>query len=163
MKNINTFYYTLCLVVIICVGCGEPVAPPTVSNKVVTEVQLEKEKNSKEEGISKVNSDEQFEMKVAGVGATGKGEYGVTSEQPMSIVTVPISTYFRAQEKSVFNIQIPQALSLFQASEGRFPSSEDEFMRSIIQANQIVLPELPEGDSYVYDVESHTLMIKTRK
>ena len=60
-------------------------------------------------------------------------------------------------------MQIPQALSLFQASEGRYPNSEEEFMQKIIQANRIVLPKLPEGDSYVYDVASHTLMVRSLK
>lgn len=142
-------------VALICLGCGEPVAPPTVSEEVAAEIQKEEAANQSPE--------EEYELKEAGVGATGKGNYGVTSEEAASIITVPISTYFHAQEKAVFDIQIPQALSLFQASEGRFPNSEEEFMQKIVQANQIILPKLPEGDSYVYDVQSHTLMILTKK
>ncbi len=152
----------LCLGMLFCVGCGESVAPPTVSEEVAAEIKAEEEKQAEAEAAREAAGDE-YEMKVAGLHATGKGEYGVTSEEPMSIVTVPISTYFRAQEMAVFNMQIPSALNLFQASEGRFPASEEEFMQSIIRANQIVLPKLPEGDTYVYDVPSHTLMIKTKK
>lgn len=108
-------------------------------------------------------AEEEYEVKRAGVGATGKGQYGVSSEQPMSIITVPISTYFFAKEKTVFDMQIPQAMNLYHASEGRYPESEQEFMDKIIKANMIVLPELKDGDSYFYDVPSHTLMIKTKK
>ena len=147
-------------VALICLGCGEPVAPPTVSEEVAAEIQ--KEEKAAEEAANQA-PEEEYELKEAGVGATGKGNYGVTSEEAASIITVPISTYFHAQEKAVFDIQIPQALSLFQASEGRFPNSEEEFMQKIVQANQIILPKLPEGDSYVYDVQSHTLMILTKK
>lgn len=147
-------------VALICLGCGEPVAPPTVSEEVAAEIQ--KEEKAAEEAANQ-SPEEEYELKEAGVGATGKGNYGVTSEEAASIITVPISTYFHAQEKAVFDIQIPQALSLFQASEGRFPNSEEEFMQKIVQANQIILPKLPEGDSYVYDVQSHTLMILTKK
>ena len=115
-------------VALICLGCGEPVAPPTVSEEVAAEIQ--KEEKAAEEAANQ-SPEEEYELKEAGVGATGKGNYGVTSEEAASIITVPISTYFHAQEKAVFDIQIPQALSLFQASEGRFPNSEEEFMQKI--------------------------------
>lgn len=113
--------------------------------------------------VESAESNDEYQLKKAGVGATGKGQYGVSSEQPMSIITTPVSTYFYAQEKTVFDMQIPQALNLFQASEGRYPNSEEEFMNKIIKANMIVLPKLPEGDSYVYDVPTHTLMVRTVK
>ena len=41
--------------------------------------------------------------------------------------------------------------------------SEEEFFQRIIKENMIQLPKLPEGDTYVYDVPSHTLMIKTKR
>ena len=135
----------------------------TETQQVETTPETAADDEGKAEGEATAEPEDEYEMKAAGVGATGKGEYGVTSEQPMSIITTPVSTYFHAQEMSVFNIQIPQALSLFQASEGRFPNSEQEFMDKIIKANMIVLPKLPDGDAYVYDVPSHTLMIRTRK
>jgi len=143
-------------------GCSEPVPPPEVSEEVATQFK-EKEAKEAEEAAAREAAGPEYELKRAGVGATGKGQYGVTSDQPMSIVTTPVSTYFYAQEKTVFDMQIPQALNLFQASEGRFPNSEEEFMQKIVQANQIVLPKLPEGSSYVYDVESHTLMVRSLK
>lgn len=122
---------------------------------------------SGETKVGETKSDEpaepEFVEKKADVGATGKGEYGVSSEQPMSIVTVPVSTYFKAQEAAVFRMQIPSAMNLFQASEGRYPNSEEEFMTKIIKANQIVLPELPEGDVYFYDVQTSELKIRSQK
>ncbi|MBR4833636.1 MAG: hypothetical protein IKU86_04780 [Thermoguttaceae bacterium] len=112
---------------------------------------------------AKNDAEPEYVEKKADVGATGKGEYGVTSEQAMSIVTVPVSTYFKAQEMAVFRMQIPSAMNLFQASEGRYPNSEEEFMAKIIKANQIVLPKLPEGDVYFYDVQARELKIRSRK
>ena len=150
----------LCLGLFGC-GCSQTVEPPTVSEEVKEQIAEEEAKAAAEE--AERAAEDEYETKVAGVGATGKGEYGVTSEEPMSIITVPISTYFHAQEMAVFNIQIPSAMNLFQASEGRFPNTEEEFYQKIIQANQIQLPQLPEGDSYFYDVPSHALMIKTKK
>ncbi len=151
-----------CLGALLASGCGEPVAPPQVSEEIAQEFKEQEQKEAERKAAEEAKGDE-YELKKAGVGATGKGQYGVTSDQPMSIVTVPVSTYFQAQEKAVFDMQIPSAMNLFQASEGRYPNSEEEFYQKIIQANQIQLPKLPEGDSYVYDVQSHTLMIKTKK
>ncbi len=152
----------LASVTLVGLGCSEPVPPPEVSEDVAAQHKEQEEKEAAE-AAEREAAGEEYELKRAGVGATGKGQYGVTSEQPMSIITTPVSTYFYAQEKTVFDMQIPQALNLFQASEGRYPNSQEEFMQKIIQANQIVLPKLPEGDSYVYDVPSHTLMIRSVK
>lgn len=143
-------------------GCSDPVPPPEVPENIASQHREEEQKAAESE-VAQNSSAEATTIKRAGVGATGKGQYGVTSEQPISIITTPVSTYFYAQEKTVFDMQIPQALNLFQASEGRFPNSEEEFMQKIIQANQISLPKLPEGDSYFYDVPSHTLMIRSVK
>lgn len=94
----------------------------------------------------------------AGVGKRG----GDIPAEPTAgaIITTPTDVYFRAQEQFVFNVQIPQALQLFEASEGRPPRSEDEFMTRIVRDNNIVLPELPAGHKYVYDVEKKQLMVE---
>ncbi|MGI6401022.1 MAG: hypothetical protein ACOX0A_02755 [Thermoguttaceae bacterium] len=153
----------LAVTTLVISACTEPVPPPEVTSDVAVETEKTTDAGVVDDAVSEQSDGDEYELNRAGVGATGKGQYGVTSEQPMSIVTVPISTYFYAHEKAVFDMQIPQALSLFQASEGRYPNSEEEFMQKIIQANRIVLPKLPEGDSYVYDVASHTLMVRSLK
>ena len=66
---------------------------------------------------------------------------------------------YRAKEHIAFDIQIPHALDLFKATEGRLPKSHEEFMERIIKENQIKLPPLPEGQRYVYDVKQGQLMI----
>lgn len=159
------FYTSLALflgLVVLNLGCSQEVEPPVVSEEVKAQIE-EENKAAEEEAKAREAREDEYEVKEAGVGATGKGEYGVTSENPMSIVTVPISTYFHAQEMAVFNIQIPSAMNLFQGAEGRYPNSEEEFFQRIIREGQINLPKLPEGDVYFYDVPSHTLMIKTKK
>jgi hypothetical protein len=57
------------------------------------------------------------------------------------------------------NLQIEQAVNLFQASEGRYPASLDEFMTRIIRENNIRLPQLAPGQEYQYDVDNHKLVI----
>ncbi len=152
-------------------GCSEPIPVPgedaesTQAAATTSETNADAATAESAAGATETAAEPEAEFveKKADVGATGKGEYGVTSEQPMSIVTVPVSTYFKAQEMAVFRMQIPSAMNLFQASEGRYPNSEEEFMTKIIKANQIVLPKLPEGDVYFYDVQARELKIRSKK
>lgn len=150
-------------------GCSEPIPVPGEDAATTSETNAgaatTSETNAEAAGATENATEPEAEYveKKADVGATGKGEYGVTSEEPMSIVTVPVSTYFKAQEMAVFRMQIPSAMNLFQASEGRYPNSEEEFMTKIIKANQIVLPKLPEGDVYFYDVQARELKIRSKK
>ena len=56
-------------------------------------------------------------------------------------------------------LAIEHALNIFNANEGRFPKSHDEFMTQVIAANNIRLPVLPSGLDYQYDVDGHRLVI----
>ncbi|MBR2586387.1 MAG: hypothetical protein IKE64_13250 [Thermoguttaceae bacterium] len=101
----------------------------------------------------------------AAAGVTHRSDFDVSANDttamvPMSIVTAPLAAYFNAEEMTVFNIQIPHTMSLYQAETGEYPKSQEEFMTNIIERNQIVLPKLREGDSYHYDVQTHTLMVQ---
>lgn len=91
----------------------------------------------------------------AQAGVTGKGDYGGPG-----IVTTPISTYFQAKERIIFEIQIPGAMNLYAAEKGYKPKTQEDFMRDIIQANMIKLPELPAGHKYVYDPQKGELMVE---
>lgn len=98
-----------------------------------------------------------FEQVPAKVGVGIKGRS--LDEHEGALVT-PAKALFAAREKIVFEIQIPHALSLYQATEGNFPKSHDEFMERIVNANNIKLPELPAQHVYVYDPESHELLVR---
>jgi hypothetical protein len=89
----------------------------------------------------------------AGVGAKGRG-YGTGP------VATPVASYFNMKERIAFDIQIPEAMKLFKATEGRAPKSHEEFMQAIIKANNIKLPDLPEGHRYVYDPKKEQLMVE---
>ncbi len=88
-----------------------------------------------------------------GVGEKGRG-YGTGP------VATPVAAYFAAKERIAFDIQIPSAMNLFKATEGRMPKSHQEFMEKIIKPNQIQLPKLPEGHRYVYDPKQGQLMVE---
>ena len=90
----------------------------------------------------------------------GVGLKGQSLQEHSGVLVEPAKAYFRVEQKMVFNVQIPQALSLFQATEGRKPNSQDEFMTKIVAANSIQLPKLAPGQKYVYDVEKGELMVE---
>jgi hypothetical protein len=90
----------------------------------------------------------------------GVGVKGQSLQEHSGIMVEPAKAYFRVEQKMVFNVQIPQAMQLFQATEGRKPNSEQEFMTKIITEQQINLPKLPAGHKYVYNVEKGELMVE---
>lgn len=65
----------------------------------------------------------------------------------LSVVT---GTRFWAEHQMILN-NIRHAVDLYEATNSRYPKTQDEFMREIIQANDIKLPELPDGYEYFYD------------
>lgn len=95
-------------------------------------------------------------LEKAEAGASGKGNYGA------GIITTPLSVYFRAQERIIFD-QVTHALNLYKASNGRAPKSHEEFMSQVIKANMIKLPTLPPGDEYLYDPAKEELFVLKRQ
>jgi hypothetical protein len=92
----------------------------------------------------------------AAVGAGVKGHgYG------QGIIATPAAAYWRARERVVFDIQIPEALKIYKAMDpnGRGPRNHEEFVQKILEPNHIRLPELPPRQSYKYDADAEQLMI----
>jgi hypothetical protein len=90
----------------------------------------------------------------------GVGKRGQSLEQHSGMLVEPAKAYFRFEQKAVFQIQIPQALDLFKATEGRLPNSHDEFISRIVKANNIQLPSLRPGEKYIYIPEKGELMVE---
>ncbi len=90
-----------------------------------------------------------------GVGRKGRGYGG-------GLVSEPARQFFGIRERLVFDAQIPQALNTYKALDpaGKGPKTHDEFMAKVIKENGIQLPELPDGQRYVYEAESETLMVE---
>jgi len=92
-----------------------------------------------------------------GVGKKGRG-YG------KGFIATPAASLWAVKERLVFQVQIPQAMQLFKAgNDNKGPKSHDEFMEKIIKENSIKLPELPEGDRYMYDPKTEQLMVESPK
>jgi hypothetical protein len=66
---------------------------------------------------------------------------------------------FWAEHQMIIN-NIKHALDLYNAEHGNYPKTHEEFMEKIIDTNQIALPELDEGQEYIYDPEDHTLKFR---
>jgi len=89
----------------------------------------------------------------AGVGVGIRGDSLRNEEGVGKIIASPAVTYFNIREKAVFEIQIPHALNLFKAIEGRVPKTHEEFIEKIVKANSISLPQLKPGMKYRYRPE----------
>ena len=96
----------------------------------------------------------------AGVGV---GQQGRSLDEYEGVYVTPVKALFATRERLVFEVQIPQALQLFNATEGRNPKSHEEFMEKIVKANQIQLPELPPNNRYIYDPKTNELMVELPK
>lgn len=90
----------------------------------------------------------------------GVGVKGRSLDQHEGVLVTPAKAYFSVRERAVFEMQIPQAIKLFKATNGNGPKTHEEFMSQIIDANQIRLPELPAGQRYVYDPEKEELQVE---
>ena len=87
---------------------------------------------------------------------------GLQVVTPEAHVTDPITGPLEILKKvriQLATLQIEHALNLYNATEGTYPKSHEEFMTNIIQANRLVLPQLPANFQYQYDVANHKLVI----
>ncbi len=93
----------------------------------------------------------------------GVAKAGRSLDEYEGVVVTPAKSLFAVRERMVFQVQIPNAMKLFEATNGTKPTSHEEFMTKIIEANQIQLPELPAGQRYAYDPEQGELMVEKPK
>ncbi len=99
--------------------------------------------------------DANVERAAVGVGAKGR-DYGGPG-----FVTTPVETFFRTGDRIAFEIQIPNAMKIYKAEHNnKGPKTHEEFMDIIIKENAVQLPELPAGDSFLYDPKTEELMVK---
>jgi hypothetical protein len=74
----------------------------------------------------------------------------------------PITLSGNAYVTSIGRISIDHithAMQLYEATNGHYPETYEEFMKEIIEANNIALPKLPEYQKYAYDEKEHKLIV----
>ncbi|MFN7874996.1 MAG: hypothetical protein ACK5PB_06760 [Pirellula sp.] len=94
-----------------------------------------------------------------GVGKQGQGLGDVGSANPANFVAAPAKAYFQIKERIVFEQLIPKVMQLYQATNGHLPKSHEVYMKEL-EANQIKLPELPQGQVYRYRPEEGELYVE---
>jgi hypothetical protein len=129
---------TALLALALCAGCMKPL-----------DEQVKKDPNSK------------FGKTTQEVGEFKPGA-GAQVVQPAVNATDPISApvgvlVYALERTDQLNIE--HALDLFNASEGRYPNSHEEFMTRIIKENGYKLHVLPGNKKYQYDVANHQLLV----
>jgi len=94
----------------------------------------------------------------AGVGIEGQSLQDPDVNQT---IAQPAITFFAVKQRVVFEIQLPQALNLYKATnDGKGPQSLEELMDKVVTPNGFKLPELPPGHTYEWDAEQQKLMVK---
>lgn len=87
----------------------------------------------------------------------GVGKKGQKLKDHHGPLATPVKAYFRAEQELIF-MNVDRALQMHEIQFG-YPKSHEEYMEKIIRANAITLPELPDGDRYEYNPETHQLMV----
>ena len=148
------FWTTLTAVTLIALtGCDEPTS--TTATPATTSAPSPSRAPSPDDAPSPGDtSEDNVERQVAEVGVGKKGRnYGG------GVISEPVRAYFRTQQRLEF-IKVQQAMNLYKASHDGLPESHEVFMKDIVEANGIQLPELPAGERYVYDPEQGELMVE---
>jgi hypothetical protein len=79
-------------------------------------------------------------------------------------ITTPIAAYFTTGDRIAFEVQIPSAMKLYKAAHNnKGPKTHEEYFDVIIKENAVQLPDLPAGDSYIYDPKTEELMVQHPK
>jgi len=90
-----------------------------------------------------------------GVGKKGRDYGGGTVAAP---ITTPVEQYFSIRQRVEF-MKLTKSMQLYEVQHDGLPKTHEEFMKKIIEANLINLPELPDGESYRWDPEKGQLMV----
>jgi len=102
----------------------------------------------------KTGGQESSNDKVAEVGVGAKGQ----KYSAGGYLSGNIRAMHRTEERLAF-MNAQKALDMYKATHGRGPKTHDEYMNKIIKRNGIVLPELNEGEHYLYRPEKEELVV----
>lgn len=138
---------------VLILGCEEL---PPASNGAPQAASTESVQPSSDD-VVEPEEELEYEREAAEVGVGKKGRnYGG------GVVSEPIRQMFRVEQRMTL-LNVDHAMQLYKAEHGKLPSTHEEFMQKIIDANAIELPELPDGERYVYDPVQQQLMVERPK
>ncbi len=170
------------LLLVLAVGCSRSTTPDTsnpassaqAENQVVAQTkpppppppesstESASAKNAKAAAKSARNAEPESPTPRPGMtlekAQVGSGDKGRGYEP--GIITTPVSTYFAARERIMFEIQIPEFIRAYKFEHDfKGPPSNEEFMK-MLKKNSVELPTLPPGHRYVYDPKTEELMVE---
>ena len=137
------------LITLFALGCEAPELPGT-------DVELTVDEQADVAEATQVEEPEPLAVDEHGVNEGAKAftadspEKGRKSKEAGGYLGAVAHKRFWAEHEMIRH-SITHALNLFNATEGRYPKSHDEFMEKIVKFNQLTLPELPEGEEYIFD------------
>ena len=144
----NTMRMAVLMLLVAIVGCDESADDLPLKSDAVAKTRSPAPRPAANSPAETKTPAGRREVAKAGVGKKGR-DYKIWK---------PIGVLFRTKHKLTF-ISIEHDLKIYQALHNRFPKSWDEFEKEIIH-NKYTLPELPEGDKYVFDSEKGQLMVE---
>ncbi|QDU94776.1 hypothetical protein [Lignipirellula cremea] len=148
---------TLAALTAVSVGCGKKDVPQASAQKVAPAPLVPID-------FSPPPVSERPEVETELIKAeVGVGEKGRRLNDPdvVQAIAAPAKALFSSKERLVFDVQIPHALNLYRATnDDKVPATHEAFMEEIVKFNQIPLPELPPGHTYLWDPDKQELMVK---
>jgi hypothetical protein len=75
------------------------------------------------------------------------------------VIAQPVRSLFAVEQRLIYD-SVVYAVKLYKAEHGNAPKTHEEFMEKIIKANNIKLPELPEGHRYIWVPEEEQLYVE---
>ena len=122
-------------------SCSKPTTPAASKTKMDSD---QAQKNSQKQTRRKAEA--------------GVGKKGQKLKDHRGPLATPAKAMFKAEQQIMF-LKVQQALTAFEILNDRYPNSHDEYMEKVIKANNLNLPELPVGQRYEFDTETHELMV----
>lgn len=150
--------------VLLMLGC-DPVPvqtngpPPSETTNASADVDHAAAPPAEDQVAEDVHADPpETEREVLAVGADKRGRnYGG------GVITEPIKQYFGVQQR-IQLMNLKRAMDLYKAGHNnKLPATHEAFMKEVVEANSLQLPELPAGERYVFDPQVGELMVERPK
>ena len=132
-------FLLLLIAMLILTGCKPPKPPGSAVAQEPGEVEMERVKAE-----------------------AGVGKQGQIIGDKEGFLRTPAKALFTAKQKLAF-LKVEHALNLYDGLNGHKPKTHEVFMKDVIEFNKIDLPELPEGQVYIWDPESAELLVEKPK
>ena len=97
--------------------------------------------------------------RVIAKGGVGKQGQSLRGDDVNQTIAQPARVLFDFKQEAKF-IVVQHTLNAYEAYNGKVPQTHEEFMKEIIEANNLTLPELPEGHKYVWDPKEKKLFVE---